>query len=128
LNQGDISNHIVDGDLASIGIKGLFGAKTFFGSDGQLIGHTEPNTLGGKDVWDGTHLVSKTIPTQDGYTDLIHPENSVEFTHVGNTTTAMTADGHHFVIQDLGHGFHTVMNFADPLMHIGEYSMPGLKF
>lgn len=128
MNQGDISTHNVDGHLSSIGIKGLFGSKTFFGSDGHIIGHTEPNILGGKDVWNGTHLVSKTVPTQDGYNDLIHPEHSVHFNHIGNTTTAMTADGHQFVIQNPGNGFHTVMTFADPLMHIGEYSMPGLHF
>ena len=128
MDQGDIVTHNVDGHLASIGIKGLFGTKTFFGSDGHLIGHTEPNILGGKDFWDGTHLKSKTVPTHDGYTDLIHPNNSVHFNQLGNTTTAMTADGHQYVMQNLGHGFHTVMNFADPLMHICEYSMPGLHF
>ncbi len=132
IDQGDTTNHYVDGHLASIGIKGLFGSKTFFDSHNHPIGHTEPNPMGGKATFDAhNHLIGHTEPNSTGGKAIFDSHN-----HLIGHTQANSQGGHdvwhgsHLAAstQDIGHGFSTVMSFADPLLHIGEYSMPSLHF
>lgn len=131
LEHGDMSSHHVDDHLASTGIKGLFGGKTFFGGDGQLIGHTEPNAFGGKNVFSGLdpNPIAQTVATPDGHANLAHPgEDGLHILKIGNATSATHDGSPVYVAHDLGHGFHSVMTFSDPLLHLSEYSVPSLKF
>lgn len=129
LDNGGITTHSVDGELASIGIKGLFGGKTFFGSDGHLIGHVEPNAFGGKSIYHGLdpNPISRLIPTPDGYSDANHPgSDSLHLMKLGNTTVGTHEGNTQFMAYDLGHGFPSVMSFSDPLLHLTDYLMPQL--
>lgn len=123
VDHGDLSSHYVDGELTSLGIKGLFGTKTYFAPDGQIIGHSEPNLYGGRDVWHGTELIEKSAPTKVGHVDLLGGHDPSVVTKIGSEEMGTDGSGG-YVAYDLGHGFSTVMSHADPLLHVGEYTMP----
>ena len=123
-----MSEHVVDGHLASIGIKGLFGGKTYFDHNGHMIGHTEHNRLGGRDVFHGAKLVDHTVPFRSGATDPLHPGHSYTTIKGIGGEHVQYADGSSAQIQDLGHGFASVMSFSDPLMHLASYTIPHLHF
>ena len=126
-DHGNMSFHSVDGHLASIGIKGLFGAKTYFDHHGHQIGHTQPNVFGGKDVWHGTKLTHVTAPTKTGITDLLHPDHAVHTVKIHGLTTHHQ-DGHMTHIFHTGNEFASVMNHSDPLMHVAAYKVPPIHF
>ena len=128
-HHNGVTTHSIDGEQASIGIKGLFGGKTFFGSGGHLIGHSEPTLHGGTNIYQGQNLnpIAKLVHTPDGFADANHPgHDGLHILKIGNSTVG-THDGNTvYVSHDLGHGFHSVMSFGDPLLHLSSYSMPPL--
>jgi hypothetical protein len=126
-DHNDLSTHHVDGELTSIGIKGLFGGKTYLSPDGHMIGRTEPNVLGGKDTFHEARLVDHNVSYKNGVIDPLHPEHSYTTIKGLGGTHIQHADGSEVHYQDLGHGFTSVMNFSDPLMHISSYKVPPIN-
>jgi len=125
-HNGDLTTHLVDGHAVSTSIDSLFG-KTFLDHIGNPFAHTQPNALGGKDAFHDGNLVSKTVATKLGYHDLLSGYDLQVMKH-GPTTIGIHGGNVVYTANDLGHGFVDVMSNADPLMHVGQYSMPTFRF
>jgi hypothetical protein len=131
IDHNQITSHYVDGEAASIGIKGLFGSKSFFDKAGNLICHTEYNPLGGKTVFNAFDLnhVYKSTHTCDGNIKIYQPGDvGLHITHKNNATIGDSNGNTQFISHDLGQGFYSVMSFSDPLLHLSDYEIPELYF
>lgn len=127
---GDTTQHTVNGELVSTSMDNILGGHDYYNHDGNATGHTEHNPQGGLDYIDNNgNLLMKTIPnghgghdTYDNHEQLIsHTEHNV---HGGND---VYVDGHLASSGiPMGHGYTSVMQYNDPLAHVGEYAMPGL--
>lgn len=121
---GDMSEHLMDGDLVSTGVHNAF-SQDYHRADG-IREWAVKNVEGGEDVYHGTTLYEKTIPTGHGTHDVYDAQM-----HYKATIEPNVHHGHDVLhggdlIESsipLGHGASTVMNYDDPIAHLSEYSM-----
>lgn len=119
---GDMSEHTINGEDISTGIKTSF-SESYSTADG---GHewAVKNAQGGDDVYHGTSLFERTIPTghdtHDVYDAQMHLKGSVvpnvhhghDVLYGGNLIDSS---------MPLGHGASTVMHYSDPVAHYSEH-------
>ena len=126
-HTGDMSDHTINGVNASSGVEGVH-SQEYTTSDGTHE-WVVSNPEGGKDVYHGSILHERTIPTGHGthdvYDSQMHLKATItpnvhgghDISHDGNVTESSLP---------LGHGAFTVLNYGDPLLHLSEYVMTKL--
>lgn len=107
----------------------IFGGHSFT-EDGVHVGHSENNIFGGHDYFDNdNHLFLRTQENHDGsefmYGDggflgtMEHLMDGHDVFHMASGDTTDVFSG------NIGNGAH-ILEYDDPLEHIGEYIMPDL--
>jgi hypothetical protein len=124
---GNMSDHTANGEDVSTGVQNSF-SQDYARADG-IHEWAVKNPQGGEDVYHGTSLYERTIPTIHGAHDIydsqLHPKATVipnvhhghEVLEGGSTVESSIP---------LGHGVYSVMNHGDPIAHLSEYSMSKL--
>jgi hypothetical protein len=124
---GDMSEHTVNGDMVSTGVKNAF-SQDYSRADG-IHEWAVPNGAGGTDVYHGTTLYEKIVPHGHGEHDVYDSDMQLK------GTVSSNVHGGHDVVHDgtlvessmpAGYGFFSVLNYSDPLSHLSEYSMSKL--
>jgi hypothetical protein len=124
---GDMSEHTINGDMVSTGIKNGF-SQDYFSADGTHE-WAVPDGAGATDVHHGTSLYEKVVPHGHGVNDVYDSDMHLK------ATVAPNVHGGHDVTQNgtliessmpLGHGSFSILNYSDPLSHLSEYGMSKL--
>jgi hypothetical protein len=131
LNQthsiGGMSDHSVNGDMVSTGVKNAF-SQDIARTDGTHEWVVQ-NAQGGHDVYHGSTLFEKTIPTGHGSHGVYDSQMQLKATIHPNMQHGHDVLHGGTLIESsmpLGHGASTVMHYSDPLIHLSEYSMTKL--
>lgn len=91
-------------------------------SNGQVISRTQPNAMGGMDVYDGDMgLERSTIPNAEGGVDIYGTDMNME----GMTMPNVFGCEDYLSLQ--GNGAE-IMSYDDPLLHSHEYRMDPFGF
>lgn len=86
-------------------------------SDGQLVSHTEPNVMGGMDVYDGDMgLEHMTMPNVHDGVDIYGADMNMD----GMTMPNVFGGEDYFSMQG---NADEILSYDDPLMHSAEYKM-----
>lgn len=86
-------------------------------SDGHVVSHTQPNVMGGVDVYDGDmSLEHTTIPNVDGGVDIYNPDMSLEGSTVPNV---FGGEDYHTAFDNS----EEIMSYDDPLLHSRELKL-----
>lgn len=123
---GDVTHHAVDGELVSTTFKAAVGGAEIYGNLGKLAGQLIPNPLGGVDFLREGNVEERTVPNAHGGHDVyyhgelggsafpnVHGGQDVYFDGQLTLSTIPSTDP-----------FATVMQYADPLLHVAEYLIP----
>ena len=90
-------------------------------SDGQLVSHTEPNAMGGMDVYDGDMgLEHMTMPNVHDGVDIYDADMNMD----GMTMPNVFGGEDYFSMQG---NADEILSYDDPLMHSPEYRMEPFK-
>jgi hypothetical protein len=124
---GDMSDHTVNGENISNGVRNSF-SQEYARADG-IHEWAVKNPQGGEDVYHGTTLYEKTIPTGHGSHDIYDSQMHLKGTVIPNVHHGHDVWQGGSLVESslpLGHGVSTVMNYSDPIAHLSEYSMSKL--
>ena len=124
---GDMSEHTVNGDMVSTGVKNSF-SLSYSTADGTHE-WAVPNGAGGTDVYHGTSIYERIVPNSHGSYHVYDSDMRLK------ATVSSNPHGGHDVLHDgtllessmpAGYGTFGVLHYGDPLSHLSEYSMSKL--
>ncbi|MBE6098800.1 MAG: hypothetical protein E7197_01965 [Anaerovibrio sp.] len=122
IHNGTVVDHINSGenfasDGTTLTVSNVMGGEDVI-SDGVVVAHTQPNVMGGMDIYDGNmDLETTTIPNVEGGVDIFDDNMDFEAMTVPNVF-----DGEDYLSFD--GNVDDIMSNDDPLLYSSKVKLP----